>query len=136
MRMVDSFAFEFIEFYPLKRYIFTDPKPIENLFNNILLTEIFILSAETTLDEYTEEEVCVKLFCEEEIIKMSYFDFADHIKENIIDNFICDFGSDNWNSLTCLIEPDDKEEECIIDADLESTLQLQKDLIEFKYGET
>jgi hypothetical protein len=38
----------FNEYYPFERYILKNPKSIENLFDDLLLTEIFVPKTEIT----------------------------------------------------------------------------------------
>jgi hypothetical protein len=56
---------------------------------------------------------------------MAYYDFNDHIREEIRNIIISDFGGYEWECLYVEHEDDD---------DLAIALQIQKKLIEEKYG--
>ena len=126
----------FNEYYPFERYILKEPKSIGNLFDDLLLTEIFVPATEIepilddtghliTFTEINSDDVYVKVKgCASEM-RIGYFDFAEHIRENIRDIFKEDIGDYVYE---CLFT--DHEDR----SDLEKELELQKKLITTKYG--
>lgn len=133
-----EFIDEFNEYYPFERYIVKEPKKINYLFDDTLLTEIFIPGAEITpvMDEksgrllgFTSvagDKIYIKLKCGEVEWRMAYYDFAEHIREEIIYIIMEDFGEAEWEDL--YVEKEDY-------SDLKQALELQKGLIIGKYGE-
>ena len=131
-----EFLTGFNEYYPFERYIFKEPKSIGNLFDDLLLTEIFVPATEITpiLDEngrvitFTEinsDDVYVKVKgCAGEM-RIGYFDFAEHIRENIRDAFKEDIGDYVYECL--FVDYEDR-------SDLMKELELQQKLIITKYG--
>ena len=128
----------FNEFYPFERYIVRTPKSIEPVFDDLILTEIFVPKTEIkpiihndklvgfTGVEYDEIYVKVRGVAGE--IRIGYFDFASHIREAIRNIVITDFGHYEWQSLYV----QDEDEEL---PELEKVLSEQKALIEKKYKE-
>lgn len=127
----------FNECYPFERYIFTEPKSIGMTFDDMMLTEIFV--PHTKIKPVTNEkgsflfytsipynEVYVKVTGDAGEMRIGYLDFTDHIRENIRDLFILDFGQYEYECL--YVDCEDKE-------DLIKVLNNQKILIEEKYGE-
>lgn len=126
----------FNEYYPFERYILKNPKSIGNLFDDLLLTEIFvpkteitpILSDEGSLVTFTKinsDDIYVKVKgCAGEM-RIGYFDFAEHIRENIRDIFKEDIGDYAYECLYVSYE------DC---SDLKKELELQQKLIVTKYG--
>ena len=110
----------FNEFYPFERYIVRTPKSIEPVFDDLILTEIFVPKK--------NDEVYVKVKGVAGEIRIGYFDFAPHIRETIRDIVITDFGPYEWQSL--YVEGEDEEL-----PKLEKVLSEQKALIEKKYEE-
>ena len=110
----------FNEFYPFERYIVRTPKSIEPVFNDLILTEIFVPKK--------NDEVYVKVKGVAGEIRIGYFDFAPHIREAIRNIVITDFGHYEWQSLYV----QDEDEEL---PELEKVLSEQKALIEKKYEE-
>lgn len=132
-----NFINTFNGYYPFERYILKEPKQVNSLFDDVLLTEIFIPSTEIkpitddngnliTFTEVPEDEIYVKLKGPGGEFRMSYFDFADHIREEIRYSVILDFGQYEWECLYVDHEDDDDE--------LKEALQIQKDKIIEKYG--
>ena len=126
----------FNEQYPFERYIFKEPKSLGNLFEDLVVTELFILKVEIKpiLDDngnfmcYTEiphDEIYIKVKTKDSCeFRLGYFDFDDYIRENIRINLYVDFGKYEW---TCLyVDYGDDE-------DLKEVLKLQKKLITEKY---
>lgn len=126
----------FNECYPFERYIFTNPVKINELFDDLYITEIFVPSTEikpivSENGQYigstniNEDDIYVKVKgCAGEM-RLSYFDFSDTIRENIRDNFIDDFGPYNWEMF--YVESEDKSE-------LAEKIKEQQNIIVSKYG--
>lgn len=135
----EHFTDEFNSYYPFEKYMVEKPEGIDNLFDDMLLTEIFIPSTEikpilSTDGKFTGEftkinsdEIYVKLKtpdgCE---VRMGYYDFEENIRENIRQIIIQDIGPYEWECL--YVEHEDTK-------DIEEKLLLQKKRIIEKYGE-
>ena len=137
MNYDEQFINNFNGYYPFERYILKEPKQVNSLFDDVLLTEIFIPSTEIkpitddngnliTFTEVPEDEIYVKLKGPGGEFRMAYFDFADHIREEIRYSIILDFGQYEWECL--YVDHEDSEDE------LNEALQIQKDKIIEKYG--
>lgn len=123
------------EYYPFERYILKNPKKINYLFDDALLCELFIPSTEIKPIMYegefvgftriNDDDIYIKLKTSSGEIRMAYYDFNDHVREEIRHIIISDFGGYEWECLYIENEDDD---------DLAIALQLQKKLIEEKYG--
>ena len=143
---VEEFTNVFNEYYPFERYIVKTPKSIVYLFDDALLTELFIPSTEIkpiVLDgqfmgftKIPKNEIYVKVKGPAGEMRFALFDFADaviekmdsYLKEPIIDEYgEYDFGGYEWESLYVDHEGDNE--------DLKIALLEQKRLIEEKYGE-
>lgn len=135
METSEDFIDIFNEFYPFERYIFKNPQPINYLFDDAILTEIFV--PYTEIKPITNEKgnyICSTLVPDDEVyvkikglsseMRFSFFDFADHIREQIVNNFIEDFGAYNYESL--YVDHENKE--------LKTVLNNEKLLITQKYG--
>ena len=120
MNADDDFINILNEFYPFERYIVRTPKSIEPVFNDLILTEIFVPKK--------NDEVYVKVKGVAGEIRIGYFDFAPHIRKAIRDIVITDFGPYEWQSL--YVQDEDEEF-----PELEKVLSEQKALIEKKYEE-
>lgn len=136
---MDSYDEQFInvfnDHYPFERYILKEPKSIFNLFDDAVLTEIFIPHTEikpvlnddnsllcwTKIDEY---QIYVKLKTKAGEIRMGYMDFNSHIRENIRDIIYTDFGDYEWECL--YVDYEDMD-------DLNNLIALQEKLIKEKY---
>jgi hypothetical protein len=124
----------FNEHYPFERYILKKPKPIGNLFDDAVLTEIFVPATEIKpivdngqlicFTNIPKDEIYLKLQTHGGEIRMGYWDFAEHIRENIRDIIITDFGQYEWECL--YVDHEDNE-------DLLNLLQNQKDIISSRY---
>jgi hypothetical protein len=139
-----EFINTFNEYYPFERYIVKNPQRINYLFDDVLLTELFIPSTEikpvvyeggfTDFTRINDDEIYIKLKCKSECddnwfeFRMAYYDFDDHIREEIRGIIISDFGAYEWESLYVEHEEDDDFN------DLKDALKIQKKLIEDKYG--
>ena len=133
-----DFINEFNEYYPFERYIVKEPKRINYLFDDAVLTELFIPSTEIKPlfddkgvfhghSEIPNDEIYIKLKCKGVEFRMSYWDFNSHIREDIRRIIIEDFGDYEWESL--YVDHGDTEDE------LKVALKTQYNLIKEKYGE-
>ena len=139
-----DFINSFNEYYPFERYIVKNPKKINYLFDDVLLSELFIPSTEIKpimhegyfvgFTHINDDEIYIKLKCKNECddnwveFRMAYYDFDDSIREEIRRIVISDFGGYEWESLYVEHEEDDDFGE------LKEALKIQKKLIEDKYG--
>jgi hypothetical protein len=139
-----EFINTFNEYYPFERYIVKNPKKINYLFDDVLLSELFVPSTEIKpimhegyfvgFTQINDDEIYIKLKCKNECddnwveFRMAYYDFDDSIREEIRNIIISDFGGYEWESLYVEHEEDDDFNE------LKEALQIQKKLIEDKYG--
>lgn len=133
-----DFINEFNEYYPFERYIVKEPKRINYLFDDAVLTELFIPSTEIKplIDnegvfhghsEIPNDEIYIKLKCKGVEFRMAYWDFNFHIREDIRRIIIKDFGDYEWESL--YVDHSDTDDE------LREALKTQYNLIKEKYGE-
>ena len=131
-----EFIDTFNENYPFERYIFKEPKKINSLFDDLLLTELFIPCTEIkpitddngkliTHTSVPTDEIYVKCKVNGNEFRLSYFDFASHIREDIRWDMVQEFGQYEWE---CLYVENDGED------DLKDALQIQKNKIIEKYG--
>lgn len=133
-----DFISTFNEYYPFERYIVKNPEKINYLFDDALLCELFIPSTEIKpimhegdfvgFTSINDEEIYVKLKTSAGEIRMAYYDFNDHIREEIRRIIISDFGGWEWESL--YVECDEGE----YNEDLAQALKLQHTLVKDKYG--
>lgn len=134
----EYFISTFNERYPFERYIFKEPVKINALFDDLFLTELFIPSTEIkpilgstgNLIRFTEvplNDIYVKVKGTFGEARLSFFDFADDIREEIRYSLIMDFGQCEWESL--YVQGDDDDDEMLNDA-----IEEQRVLIEKKYG--
>lgn len=134
---VEEFINVFNEYYPFERYIVKVPKSFVYLFDDALLTEVFIPSTEIkpiVLDgqfmghtKVPKKEIYVKVKGPAGEMRFALFDFADAVIEDIMWIVISDFGGYEWEGLYVDHENDNE--------DLKIALLEQKRLIEEKYGE-
>lgn len=134
---VKDFINVFNEYYPFERYIVKTPKSIVYLFDDALLTELFIPSTEIkpiVLDgqfightKVPKNEIYVKVKGSAGEMRFALFDFADAVIEDILYIIVSDFGGYEWECL--YVDHEDDNE------DLKTALLEQKRLIEEKYGE-
>lgn len=135
----DSFINLFNENYPFERYILKTPVRINALFDDLLLTEIFVPETEIRpiIDEnkhlvkYTEvprNEIYVKVKSKHhhQSMRLAFYDFSEEIREEIEYAMIKDFGQYEWE---CLYIDFDAPLN-----DLQKALQTQYSLIKAKYG--
>lgn len=127
----------FNEAFPFERYIVKEPKPIGNLFDDAVLTEIFvpyteikpIVSDDGCFIAHTQinpNDVYIKIKGNAGEMRFGYFDFEEHIREQIRYIMIEDFGNYEYECLYV-----DREDL----TDLKKELEIQKNLIQEKYGE-
>ena len=94
-----EFIDTFNENYPFERYIFKEPKKINSLFDDLLLTELFIPCTEIkpitndngeliTHTRVPTDEIYVKCKVNGNEFRLSYFDLASHIREDIRWNMV------------------------------------------------
>lgn len=131
-----DFIQTFNDYYPFERYILETPKTLELIFDDILLTEIFIPATEIkpitnnngNLVDFTkiaDNEIYVKVKGPAGEMRIAYYDFAEHVREDIRYYILQDFGGYEWQCLYA--ESDDLN-------DLKNKLIKQKELIEQKYN--
>lgn len=139
-----DFINSFNEYYPFERYIVKNPKKINYLFDDALLCELVIPSTEIKpimhegefvgFTQINDDDIYIKLKCQNDCddswveFRMAYYDFNDHVREEIRNIIISDFGGYEWECLYVEHEEDDDFNE------LKKALQIQKKLIEEKYG--
>ena len=135
-----EFIYTYNECYPFERYIVKNPEKINYLFDDALLCELFIPSTEIKpiihngkfvgSTQVNNDEIYIKLKCKNDDnwseFRMAYYDFNDNIREEIRRIIISDFGYYEWE---CLYVEHENEND-----DLATALQIQKKLIEEKYG--
>lgn len=135
----EQFINTFNDYYPFERLIIKEPKQINYLFDDVLLTEIFIPNTEikpifddkgeyVCHTEICSDEIYIKLKCGENEFRMAYYDFDEHIREEIRYIIHTDFGDYEWQSLYLAYEEEYEYDE------LKDALKLQKQLITEKYG--
>lgn len=133
-----DFISTFNEYYPFERYIVKNPEKINYLFDDALLCELFIPSTEIKpimhegdfvgFTQINDDDIYIKLQTSAGEIRMAYYDFNDHIREEIRRIIISDFGAWEWESL--YVECDEGE----YNEDLAQALKLQHTLVKDKYG--
>ena len=135
----NDFIYTFNEYYPFERYIVKEPKKINYLFDDVVLTEIFIPSTEIKplvdvegifhgFTKICNDDIYVKLKCGNAEFRMAYFDFDEHIREDIRRIIVEDFGCCEWESLYVEYDEDDNDDS------LKNALMEQYNLINTKYG--
>lgn len=133
----EQFINTFNEYYPFERYILKKPKRINYLFDDVKLAEVFIPNTEIkpitddngnliTFTEIPNNEIYVKLIGPSGEFRMAYFDFAEHIREEIRISVVLDMGQYEWECL--YVDHEDNDEK------LGKELQEQKRLLIQKYG--
>ena len=133
----NEFISVFNEYYPFERYIVKTPKPINYLFDDVVITELFVPYTEIkpvlyngNFVEYTcvnEDEIYVKVKGNAGEMRFSYFDFSKGVRETIQDIIIDDMGAYEYESL--YVDHEDGNVELI------EMLKNQKSMIMGKYGE-
>lgn len=135
----EEFIEVFNDWYPFERYIVKNPQQINYLFDDALLTELFVPATEIKhiirdgkivgKTEIDYEEIYVKIKGKAGEMRFAYLDFDDSVKEIIRGIIYEDFGQYEWQSLYC--EYEDKDDYI----ELKEVLLEQKALITEKYGE-
>ena len=136
-----EFLSVFNEYYPLERYIFKEQKSLGNLFDDLYLTELFIPETEIipifisekgsniTFTKINPNRVYIKVKVIGNAgtgeIRLGYFDFAEHIREQIRLRFLDDIGQYEYECLYTDYDNIDR---------LADELKHQKELIIAKYG--
>lgn len=103
MNYDEEFLNVFNEYYPFERYIFKTPKSLGLTFDDIFITELFVpyneikhvLNENGSIISFTnicKDEIYVKVVGNAGDMRIGYYDFNDHIRENIRYAFISDFG--------------------------------------------
>lgn len=139
MRIVDDNFFSvFNSYYPFDRYILKKPGQINYIYDDLVLTELFIpgtkiepVVRDGKLVDWTDlsiDDIYVKLKTKAGEVRLAYFDFADHIQEEIRRLFMEDFGLYPYECLYIEEEEEDHQE-------LMNVLQNQYNQIKEKYGE-
>jgi hypothetical protein len=123
----ESFLDIFNFHYPFERYIIQNPKSIGNLYDDAILTEIFVPYIDDSEELIGSDEIYIKIKGEAGTMRFAYFDFEEHIRLNIIRIFYEDFGISEYEYL--YIDYDDTYDI------LKPILDRQKKLIIEKYGE-
>ena len=134
----EEFINTFNEYYPFERYIVKNPQKINYLFDDALLTELFIPSTEikpilnngkiSYWTKINNDEIYIKVKGKAGEMRFAYFDFDESVRETIRGIIYEDFGQYEWQSL--YVEYDDKDDY----EDLKEELLNQKYLIIKKYG--
>lgn len=126
----------FNEHYPFKRYIVKEPKSIGNLFDDLVLTEIFVPETEIkpilgnnnsliTFTTIPKKEVYIKVKGKAGEMRLGYFDFEEYIREQIRYIIIEDLGPYEYECLYV----DNEDQSSIL-----KELRNQYSLIKKKYG--
>lgn len=139
MEYLEEFLCVFNDRYPFERYIFNTPCSLENLFDDVLVTEVFVPSTEIKpyfsedghyLDsnEIPKDEIYLKLKGPGGEFRMGLIDFDQSIYENVIFRLYEDFGDYAWECLYMDYDEEDAYDE------LQEVLLEQKRMITDKYG--
>lgn len=137
---IENFISEFNEYYPFERYIVKNPKSFVYLFDDALLTELFIPNTEIKpniidnqfcgYNSVPSNDIYIKIKGTAGEMRFALFDFADSTIYDIINIVISDFGGYEWEGLYVDHEDDENGNDSLREALIE-----QKRLIEEKYGE-
>ena len=133
----EDFISTFNECYPFERYILKEPKPINLLFDDVVLTEIFVPYTEIKpiLNDghfightsVNDNEIYVKVKGASGEMRFGLYDFCESVRGDIVDIVIGDMGEYEYESL--YVDHEDGE------PDLVEMLENQKSMIIEKYGE-
>ena len=139
--MIEDFINEFNSYYPFERYIFKKPISINRLFDDVVVTELFVPDTEIKPiiengrfvghTKINNDEIYIKLKGNAGEMRLALYDFADHVSYDIVRDIIHDFGDYEWEGLYVEHEEIDGEN----NDSLKKALLEQKRLIEEKYGE-
>ena len=139
MEHLEEFLSVFNDRYPFERYIFNTPCSLGNLFDDVLVTEVFVPSTEIkpyfsdngqylASNEISKDEIYLKLKGPGGEFRMGLIDFDKSIYENVIFKLYEDFGDYAWESLYMDYDDEDEYDE------LQEVLLEQKRMITNKYG--
>lgn len=139
MEHLEDFLSVFNDRYPFERYIFNTPCNLGNLFDDVLVTEVFVPSTEikpyfSDNGEYIDstevpvDEIYLKLKGPGGEFRMGLIDFDKPIYENVIFKLYEDFGEYAWECLYMDYDEEDAYDE------LQEVLLDQKRMITNKYG--
>lgn len=139
MEHLEDFLSVFNDRYPFERYIFKTPRSLGNLFDDVVVTEVFVPATEIKpyfsdngqylgSTEIPEDEIYLKLKGPGGEFRMGLIDFDESIYENVIFNLYDDFGGYAWECLYVDYEDEGADDE------LHEVLLEQKRLITEKYG--
>lgn len=139
MEYLEEFLSVFNDRYPFERYIFNTPCSLGNLFDDVLVTEVFVPSTEIKTyfsnngqsfdsNEIPIDEVYLKLKGPGGEFRMGLIDFDKPIYENVIFRLYEDFGDYAWECLYMDYDEEDAYNE------LQEVLLEQKRMITEKYG--
>ena len=133
-----DFINTFNSYYPFERYIIKNPQKINYLFDDALLTELFIPNTEikpilnngkiSYWTKINNDEIYIKVKGTAGEMRFAYFDFDESVRETIRGIIYEDFGQYEWQSL--YVEYEDKDDYEF----LKEELLNQKSLITDKYG--
>lgn len=139
MEYLEEFLSVFNDRYPFERYIFNTPCSLGNLFDDVLVTEVFVPSTEIKpyfsedgqcfdSNEIPKDEIYLKLKGPGGEFRMGLIDFDKPIYENVIFRLYEDFGDYAWECLYMDYDEEDAYDE------LQEVLLEQKRMIINKYG--
>jgi len=138
---IEEFISEFNSYYPFERYIVKNPKPINHLFDDVVVTELFVPDTEIKPivengrfvghTQINNDEIYIKLKGNAGEMRLALYDLADTVIYDIVGDIIHDFGDYEWEGLYVEHEEIDGEN----NDSLKIALLEQKRLIEEKYGE-
>ena len=138
---IEEFINEFNSYYPFERYIVKNPKPINRLFDDVVVTELFVPNTEIKPiiengrfvghTKINNDEIYIKLKGKAGEMRFALYDLTDVVIYDIIGDIINDFGDYEWEGLYVEHEEIDGEN----NDSLKTALLEQKRLIEKKYGE-
>lgn len=139
MEYLEEFLCVFNDRYPFERYMFNTPCSLENLFDDVLVTEVFVPSTEIKpyfsedgqyidSNEIPKDEIYLKLKGPGGEFRMGLIDFDKSIYENVIFRLYEDFGDYAWECLYMDYDEEDAYDE------LQEVLLEQKRMITNKYG--
>lgn len=138
---VEEFINVFNNYYPFERYIVKNPKPINRLFDDVVVTELFVPYTEIKPiiengrfvghTKINNDEIYIKLKGNAGEMRLALYDLAYVVIYDIVGDIINDFGGYEWEGLYVEHEEIDGEN----NDSLKTALLEQKRLIEEKYGE-
>ena len=132
-----EFLSVFNEYYPFERYILKEPRSLGNLFDDLLLTEIFVPKTEIdpvfgengriiNFTDFNQDDIYIKVKGNAGEMRLGYFDFSEDIREQIRSLIVEDISPYEYE---CLYVDYDNMDELV------DELKHQKELITTKYGD-